>query len=88
MIEEIPTVILNLGKVFPQWRSDMAFGVTLTVFRVFLHFFMVMNLSNVDTIPAFAKFFASATFVVHLFWGAKWFNAYVTGKYDKKTKTQ
>lgn len=34
---EVPTMILSLGRVFPQYRQDLAFGLSFFVFRIVYH---------------------------------------------------
>jgi hypothetical protein len=39
-IEEIPTFILALGSVFPNYRSDYGFGITFFFLRIVYHGFL------------------------------------------------
>ena len=40
LIEELPTLILGVGTIFPRWRTDAGFGVTFFVLRIVYHLYM------------------------------------------------
>ena len=74
---EIPTFILALGRVLPQYRSDFWFGVTFFTFRIVFHAYFILCtvLSNTDIDPGH-YFFLISTFTIHCVWFSKWFKTY------------
>lgn len=66
-IMEIPTFILTVGTIWPQYRSDLWFGVTFFIFRIGFHLYMIYRLAQLHS--GFILMFFIGTFPLHLFWG-------------------
>lgn len=73
LINELPTVILAAGSVFPVLRNDFLFGTAMFFIRILYHGFLsVMNISylpvSVASIPSF---------VVYIHWFKNWYRKYL-----------
>eukprot|EP01054_Gregarina_sp_Poly1_P009793 Gregarina_sp_Poly_1__9792@NODE_625_length_7080_cov_156_224583_g479_i0_p3_GENE_NODE_625_length_7080_cov_156_224583_g479_i0NODE_625_length_7080_cov_156_224583_g479_i0_p3_ORF_typecomplete_len314_score32_24DUF2627/PF11118_8/46DUF2627/PF11118_8/16DUF2627/PF11118_8/1_8e02_NODE_625_length_7080_cov_156_224583_g479_i0591000 len=71
-IEELPTLLLALGRCYPKWQTEIGFGYTFAVLRIGLHAFI----SIVSTIfcrrISFIWLAAWLTFAIHLWWFSGW----------------
>jgi hypothetical protein len=66
-IMEIPTFILTVGTIWPQYRSDLWFGVTFFTFRIGFHLYMIYRLAQIHA--GFILLSFICTFPLHAFWG-------------------
>lgn len=67
-IEEIPTAIRAIGYVFPQFRSDLLFGVCMISFRVVYHSLLLFVFNSFTVV----NIFSSLALFLHTFWVVKW----------------
>lgn len=74
-VEELPTFILALGSVSKSMRSDMAFGVTFLVLRLFYHSLLLIFVIYIEMEPTPIALYV-LTLVMHLFWFNTWFKKY------------
>jgi len=72
-IEEIPTFILSLGSIDPNYRSNMLFGGTFFVFRIGYHT-MLMYLLRYNLI---FMILGCSTLMLHTYWFKIWINKYL-----------
>lgn len=73
---EIPTVLLNLGVVFPSLRTDLLYGVIFFIFRVFYHVIFTYRVAQID-VSGIAWKLILVPFPAHLLWFYKWFQGYL-----------
>jgi hypothetical protein len=85
LVEELPTLLLALGSVFPSMRTDLGFGVTFLMFRVLFHAAM-MTYSVYSGVSTLVTVLYSITMTMHLFWFVSWARKYGV-KAVKKDKT-
>ncbi len=74
-IEEIPTMIMGLGTIFPQFRTDVGFGVSFLTLRIFYHIFLMCYAIKIGTQP-YALFLFISTTGLHLMWAYIWIVKY------------
>lgn len=75
LIEELPTMILSLGSIFPSFRTDLGFGVSFFLLRVVYHICLLAYVYSlqIDTF-VFCCFFIAVW--VHLHWFYCWCKSY------------
>jgi hypothetical protein len=80
LIQELPTFILALGSIFPQYRSDLGFGFTFFILRILHHayFFYFSWRGN-----AFAPI--KGMYILTISMHINWFYGWIT-KYRKYSK--
>lgn len=72
-IEELPTLILSLGKFNHNFRSDKLFGVTFFLTRIVYHIFLITMTYNYHILFPILGILA---FGVHSFWFKNWLTKY------------
>lgn len=75
LLEEIPTLIMALGRVHKSLRSDMLFGLTYGLLRVGLHTILVYNTvtySGGDDRIYVIQFNFGLTWCLHANWFVAW----------------
>lgn len=71
-VEEIPTFILNIAKLNPQYRHDLMFGTMFFVWRIFYHSIMTLHFANNQVI-----FWSGVTaFPLHLHLFVQWYKLF------------
>lgn len=70
-VEEIPTLVMAIGSLFPALRSDWLFGITFFIFRIVYHTWYTYRMFSSDYESAYWRV-ALAVFMLHLFWMAQW----------------
>lgn len=73
LLEELPTLILAAGTVFPQHRQDLAFGISFLVTRIIFHAYMFAYMFRVE-----APFVILASYTCTLLLHSHWFYGWVT----------
>lgn len=75
LLQEIPTFLLALGSIFPKFRTDLGFGMTFFVLRIFYHTSLMIYAWHlrVDTF-VFTCFFSALW--VHVHWFIAWCHSY------------
>ena len=71
-LEEIPTLILGLGRIFPTLRNDVGFGATFFVFRVVYHGILTIVAFATPKVPWIFCWFFVAAFGLHMYWFKNW----------------
>eukprot|EP00043_Microstomoeca_roanoka_P022074 m.255991 g.255991 ORF g.255991 m.255991 type:complete len:251 (-) comp20679_c0_seq1:207-959(-) len=91
--EEIPTLLLALGSIFPQLRNDLLFGLLFFVTRILFHIYYSAHLIasyRVHDHPAvlWTAITCMIAIAMHLYWFFGWSrNLYkYLGKADKSKK--
>jgi hypothetical protein len=84
-IEEIPTLLLALGSVFPALRSDLGFGITFFLSRIVYHGYMMVY-SYVSNCGLLIYCLFGLTFIMHLNWFYGWVSKYGSKLGSKKGK--
>lgn len=79
LIEELPTMLLALGTVLPQFRTDIGFGVTFFLLRIVYHISVMASAASVGC-TKFIIVLYGLTLLLHI----NWFYTWVT-KYGAKT---
>ncbi|ORY97380.1 hypothetical protein BCR43DRAFT_489678 [Syncephalastrum racemosum] len=80
-ILELPTFILSVGTLFPNWRSDLAFGSSFLILRLGFHTAMILPLKHEH--PARALWWlAIAILPLHLYW----FTGFIRSQMKKQKK--
>ena len=72
---EVPTFILSLGSIFPQHRSDLLFGVTFGVTRLFFYglgFLTYLFTTAPIVHPLLVLLPGAAAMGMHIQWFSKW----------------
>lgn len=80
LVEELPTLLLAMGSVFPSMRTDLGFGVTFFLLRIAFHGAMMVYMvrSGVSTL---VTILFCVTMTMHAFWFYSWASKY--GKVKK-----
>jgi len=73
LIEEIPTLILSLGKFNSKFRSDNLFGVTFFLTRIVYHIYLTKITYNYNIIIPIISTLALG---VHTYWFKNWITKY------------
>eukprot|EP01055_Gregarina_sp_Pseudo9_P005567 Gregarina_sp_Pseudo_9__5566@NODE_746_length_2278_cov_58_808397_g702_i0_p1_GENE_NODE_746_length_2278_cov_58_808397_g702_i0NODE_746_length_2278_cov_58_808397_g702_i0_p1_ORF_typecomplete_len311_score70_09TRAM_LAG1_CLN8/PF03798_16/0_00091DUF2627/PF11118_8/20DUF2627/PF11118_8/13DUF2627/PF11118_8/1_3e03_NODE_746_length_2278_cov_58_808397_g702_i08821814 len=71
-IEELPTLLLALGRCYPKWQSEHGFGYTFAVLRLGLHCFISIVTTLYCRHISFIWAAAWLTLLVHLWWFSGW----------------
>lgn len=84
---ELPSFVLALGTIYPEYRSDIGFGATFFITRLGYHsllLFFLLSLKNprltIWPIAAFAL-------LVHAYWFSCWVRSYTSHKAKKGLKS-
>ncbi|NBO98896.1 MAG: hypothetical protein EBU90_02040 [Proteobacteria bacterium] len=83
MIAELPTFILALGSVVPQYRKDLLFGVSFFTTRIAYFLYISVLMSDYILI----RWFTAPILVMHSYWFYKWIKNYFT-VYLRKSANQ
>jgi hypothetical protein len=75
IIEELPTFLLALGSIFPEFRTDIGFGVTFFLFRIALHAYFFIYVVKVQAQTTVITLF-TLTMLMHLNWFYSWVTKY------------
>lgn len=73
LIEEIPTLILSLGKFNNNFRSDKLFGVTFFLTRIVYHIFLITMTYNYHIL---FPILGTLALGVHTYWFKNWITKY------------
>lgn len=76
-LEEIPTLLLAIGHVFPKLRSDKWFGFSFFIFRICFHFCFLCMILYLQ-LPMYYFYIPTLPFFVHLYWFYRWVKYYTT----------
>ena len=69
---EIPTVILDVKKLYPSELLNFAFGINFLIFRI------IYNIYIIYSIPInFYKIVPVATLLLHMYWFNLWYKRYL-----------
>ena len=71
LIEEIPTFIMALGSIFPEYRSDLGFGITFFITRVVCHIFYLWYVISWGCYTPIITMYVLTT-VLHVNWFKDW----------------
>lgn len=82
---EIPTVLLNVGVVFPNLRTDLLYGVVFFFFRIIYHVIFLARVYPLDESGVSWKLIV-VPLPAHVMWFYKWLQGYLKGK-SKKGKS-
>jgi hypothetical protein len=69
MIEELPTAILNIGYIFPKYRSDILFGITMILFRIIYHIYLLIYINHLSIL---FKTISILALFLHKYWVYNW----------------
>ena len=85
LIEELPTFLLALGSVLPDFRTDLGFGVTFFLLRICYHAYIVSfaYISKFHT-PGMCLYYLTLT--MHLNWFYGWIVSYFMPQAKKNKK--
>lgn len=75
LIEEIPTFIRAFGTIKPEYRSDLAFGLTMGLFRVAFHAYM-WAMYFTDTSVWVTTILSFMALCIHAHWFWAWLTKY------------
>lgn len=73
LIEEIPTLILSLGKFNNNFRADNLFGVTFFLTRIVYHVFLITMTYNYHIL---FPILGTLALGVHTYWFKNWLKKY------------
>jgi hypothetical protein len=68
MVEELPTLLLSLGRYNSKYRNDTLFGATFLLTRIIFHLCLTYTLRS-NTI---VLYFALSVFPLHAYWFYRW----------------
>lgn len=81
LILEIPTFIRALGTVKPKWRSNFLFGMTMIVFRVMYHIYLLFRyLFVLET--WLTTVLSICSLYMHVTWTRTWIDKYGVRKIE------
>lgn len=69
---EIPTIVLAIGKLNKNWRSDLLFGVTFGATRILMHGIVIWQLYAYFPIDGQWWLLLGSVFPLHLHWFLSW----------------
>jgi hypothetical protein len=72
---EVPTTLLALGSVFPQYRTDIGFGITFFITRLIYNFYLAYRLYSLSPGGMIWRVCLSVL-CMHLYWFYKWATVY------------
>lgn len=75
-IEELPTFLLAFGTIFPQFRTDIGFGVTFALFRLIFHLWIFSYGYTHGGISSTLTILFVLTMTLHLHWFINWVSKY------------
>lgn len=84
-VEELPTFLLALGSVFPQFRTDIGFGLTFFLLRLAYHVYF-FSLAFTKGASVTVKVLLALTLTLHAFWFKNWIVKYGKKFFDKEGK--
>ena len=67
-VEEIPTFLLNVARINPQYRYDLMFGIMFFIWRILYHFIMTLHFTNNQVV----LWSGVIAFPLHIHWFIKW----------------
>jgi hypothetical protein len=85
LVEELPTFILAIGTIFPQFRQDLAFGLTFFVTRILFHSYLIVYMFRLQP-PVVITICYLNPLLLHLHWFYGWFSKYAFDKNKKVLK--
>ena len=74
-VMEVPTCLLALGSVFPQYRTDIGFGVTFFITRLMFNSYLAYRLYCLSPEGMIWRV-CTAVLCMHLYWFYKWATVY------------
>jgi len=79
IVEELPTLILGLGTIYPEMRTDSGFGLTFLVTRVLWHALGTYNACTGPPGHPIRKqaWFGVLSLALHLHWFYTWCSKYL-----------
>lgn len=84
LIEEIPTALLALGTIFPQYRQDLAFGISFGLTRIVFHTYLLVYMLRFD-LPFIVTICYVNPLLLHGHWFSGWLAKY---SFDKEVKAK
>ena len=85
LVEELPTLMLAVGSIFPSLRTDMGFGVTFFLLRVSFHAFTLVYAVRAGVSTLVVVLYC-ATMSMHAFWFYSWASKYGSKALKKPKK--
>jgi hypothetical protein len=85
-IMEIPTFVLTVGTIWPEYRSDLWFAITFFIFRLGVHMYMIYRLVILSPEGIIWRFCAGVL-PLHMYWGYRLIVTYYQ-KYFGSKKNQ
>lgn len=85
-IEELPTAILAIGSVFPEYRIDVGFGLSFFLLRIVFHMYIVLCGLFSPQVEMVSKVIYVLTATIHVFWFRGWIVSYFFPKKKKVAK--
>jgi hypothetical protein len=82
--EEIPTVVLSLGHVYPQYRNDAIFGISFFFIRIVYHGYLVGVILVAKRLQPLLLYPSYLAMLMHLYWFFTWFRKYGLPMINKK----
>lgn len=73
LIDELPTMILAMGSVFPNLRSDWLFGLSMLSVRILYHSYLAFL--NLTYLPAVSV--SVPSLIAYIYWFRNWSKKYV-----------
>ncbi len=77
LIEELPTLILSLGKFNSKLRSDNLFGMTFFITRIVYHVFLIIMTYRYHIL---IPILGTLALGLHTYWFKNWLNKYYFSK--------
>lgn len=72
-LEELPTIILASGHIFPAARANIVFGITFFCTRVVYHVLLIVFGLSYVRIYSFCWIFGIIALALHVWWLIRWF---------------
>lgn len=86
LIEELPTFLLALGSIYPEYRTDIGFGITFFLLRLVYHFYhLAFALKN--KVPVIIIVLYSMSGLLHINWFYGWVKMMLKPKKTAKKET-
>ncbi len=74
--EEIPTFILSIGHINPQYRNDAIFGFSFFLIRIIYHGYLVGVILVAETLQPLLLYPSLLAMSLHIYWFYTWLIKY------------
>lgn len=73
---ELPSFILALGTIYPEYRSDIGFGATFLITRLVYHSLLLFFMLQIKNPRLTIWPIAALALAMHCYWFSAWVRSY------------